>query len=101
MAFARRSGVTIANCLPPLKLGRRGSVRHYLLTAAMMGFALSLRMVIAPVSAGLQYVTFFPAVTVSALLGGYRAGLLATVIGLGFATYFFTPPYYSISLGVL
>jgi diguanylate cyclase (GGDEF)-like protein/PAS domain S-box-containing protein len=66
-----------------------------------MGLALFVRLAIAPVSAGLQYVTFFPSVTLSAIYGGYRSGLLATAIGLVFATYIFTPPYYSISIEVL
>ncbi len=66
-----------------------------------MVLALLLRLAIAPVSAGLQYVTFFPAVTLSAIFGGYRAGLFATIIGLAFATYIFTPPYYSFSTEVL
>ena len=66
-----------------------------------MGLALWVRLGIAPVSAGLQYVTFFPAVTLAAIAGGYRAGLLATAIGLLFATYIFTPPYFSISIEVL
>jgi signal transduction histidine kinase len=66
-----------------------------------MGLALLVRLLIAPVNAGLQYVTFFPAVTLAAIICGYRAGLLATLIGLVFATYIFTPPYYSISIEVL
>jgi len=76
-------------------------LNRYLLTAALMTMALAVRLAIAPVSAGLQYVTFFPAVTLATIYGGYRAGLLATAIGLGLATYIFTPPYYSISLAVL
>lgn len=73
----------------------------YLITAVMMALALWLRLLIAPVEAGLQYVTFFPAVTLAAILGGYRAGVFATLIGLGLATYIFTPPYYSFSLEAL
>lgn len=76
-------------------------IYYYLLVIVLMGLALLVRLVIAPVSAGLQYVTFFPAVTLAAIIGGYRAGLLATLIGLVFATYIFTPPYYSISIEVL
>ena len=71
-----------------------------LFTMALMGLALFARLAIAPVSAGLQYVTFFPAVTLAAIVGGYRSGLLATIIGLFFATYIFTPPYYSFSIMV-
>jgi K+-sensing histidine kinase KdpD len=62
-----------------------------------MLFALWVRLALAPVEAGLQYVTFFPSVTLAAVFAGYRAGLLASVIGVIFATYFFTPPYYSFS----
>ncbi|MBI5891691.1 MAG: diguanylate cyclase [Nitrosomonadales bacterium] len=65
-----------------------------------MGFALFVRLAIAPVNAGVQYVTFFPAVTLSAIFGGYKSGMLATVIGLILATYIFTPPYYSFSIEV-
>ncbi|HCI51775.1 MAG TPA: diguanylate cyclase [Gallionella sp.] len=64
-------------------------------TVGIMSLALFIRLAIAPVSAGLQYVTFFPAITLAAIFGGYRAGLLATAMGVGFATYFFIAPYYS------
>jgi diguanylate cyclase (GGDEF)-like protein/PAS domain S-box-containing protein len=79
----------------------RSSSFNYLATFALMGFALWIRLRFAPVSAGLQYITLFPAVTLAAIIGGYRAGLLATLIGLAIATYIFTPPYYSFSLSVL
>jgi len=42
-------------------------------------------------------VTFFPAVTLAAIVGGLWPGLFATVIGLLLATYIFTPPYNSFS----
>jgi len=58
--------------------------------------ALLVRLAIAHVSAGLQYLTFFPAArTLAAIAGGYMAGLFATTIGLVFATCIFTTPYYS------
>lgn len=66
---------------------------NFLLVALLMAFALFVRLALAPVSAGLQYVTFFPAVTLAAIAGGIRSGLLATLIGLLLATYFFIPPY--------
>ncbi|MDK9726018.1 MAG: PAS domain S-box protein [Sterolibacteriaceae bacterium MAG5] len=72
-----------------------------MLTVVLMGVALWVRLAIAPVSAGLQYVTFFPSVTLAAIGWGFRAGLLATAIGLVLATCIFTPPYYSISWEVL
>ncbi|MDD2865495.1 MAG: EAL domain-containing protein [Methylococcales bacterium] len=70
----------------------------YVLTLFLMGAALFVRLEIAPVSAGLQYLTFFPAVAIAAVIGGYRTGLFATAIGLIFATYIFVPPYYSFSI---
>jgi diguanylate cyclase (GGDEF)-like protein/PAS domain S-box-containing protein len=76
-------------------IGGAGLFPHVVLTILLMVFALWLRLEIAPVDAGLQYVTFFPAVTLAAIMGGYRTGLLATSIGLVLATYIFTPPYYS------
>jgi diguanylate cyclase (GGDEF)-like protein/PAS domain S-box-containing protein len=79
----------------------RGGAPHLLLTLVLMGFALWLRLAIAPVEAGVQYVTFFPAVTIAAIVGGYRAGLLAAAIGLVLATVIFTPPYFSFSMEVL
>ena len=66
-----------------------------MITVVLMLMALWLRFVMAPVDAGLQYITFFPTVTIAAIVAGYNAGLLATFIGMIFATYFFTPPYYS------
>ena len=80
---------------------RRGSVHHYLLAATLMALALWLRLGIAPVEAGLQYLTFFPAVALSAVAGGLLPGLFATLIGILFATCIFTPPYYAFSLQVL
>jgi diguanylate cyclase (GGDEF)-like protein/PAS domain S-box-containing protein len=80
---------------------KRDGIYAYLLTIALMGLALFVRLAIAPVSAGVQYVTFFPSVTLSAIFGGYKSGLLATVIGLILATFIFTPPYYSFSHEVL
>ncbi|MDQ5910531.1 MAG: hypothetical protein QG599_2628 [Pseudomonadota bacterium] len=82
----------------PIQLG---GVALYLSTIGVMIGALFLRLAIAPVEAGLQYITFFPEVTLLAIIGGYRAGLFATMIGIGFATFIFTPPYYAISLEVL
>ncbi|ADL56351.1 diguanylate cyclase/phosphodiesterase with PAS/PAC sensor(s) [Gallionella capsiferriformans ES-2] len=66
-----------------------------LFTVVIMSLALFIRLAIAPVDAGLQYVTFFPAITLAAIFWGCRAGLLAMAMGVGFATYFFIPPFYS------
>lgn len=39
------------------------------------------------------YLTFYPAIIVSALLGGTGAGLLATILSVGFVDYLFLPPF--------
>ncbi|MDD2915926.1 MAG: ATP-binding protein [Gallionella sp.] len=76
---------------------KRGEFSSYVIVFALMGVALLVRLVMAPVNAGLQYVTFFPAVTLSVVIGGFWPGIFATFIGLTLATYFFTPPFYSFS----
>lgn len=96
-----RFGLGISDRFPFLVPKHRGGIHHLLLAVAMMIFALLVRLAIAPINAGLQYVTFFPAVALAAVAGGFRPGMLATVIGLAFATFIFTPPYYSISFEVV
>jgi K+-sensing histidine kinase KdpD len=65
-----------------------------LLSVVLEALALMVRFSIAPVNEGLQYVVFFPAVTLAAVAGGFKPGFLVTIIGVFFATYFFTPPYH-------
>jgi signal transduction histidine kinase len=96
-----RLRLKIADRFPFLVPKQRGSIHHFLLAIGLMIFALLVRMAIAPVNVGLQYVTFFPAVTLAAVAGGFRPGMFATIIGLAFATFIFTPPYYSFSIEVL
>ena len=76
---------------------RRGDFSSYVIVFALMVIALLARLAMAPVDAGLQYVTFFPAVTLSVVIGGFWPGIFATFIGLTLATFFFTPPFYSFS----
>src|SRR5512146_1444917 len=80
---------------------KRAGIYAYLLTIVLMVVALFVRLAIAPITAGVQYVTFFPAVTLAAIFGGYKSGLLATAIGLALATFILTPPYYSFSIEAL
>ncbi len=83
----------------PFLLGlKQGFVFRTLTAILLMLVAYVVRIEIAPVEAGLQYVTFFPAVTIAALIGGYSSGLLATLIGIVLATLVFTPPFYSLSI---
>ena len=97
-ALAHRLRQELGLRFPFLVPKNRDGTYAYLLTTALMGVALFIRLAMAPVSAGLQYLTFFPSVTLSAIFGGYKSGLLATAIGLVLATVIFTPPYYSFSI---
>jgi PAS domain S-box-containing protein len=91
----------IVERLPDAIHRKRGSAFNYLLAAALMGGALMVRMEIAPIGVELRYVTFFPAVTLAAVIGGFWPGLFASAIGMCLVTYIFTPPYYSISAETL
>lgn len=65
----------------------------YLLAALVSIIALLLRMVIAPEDAGLQFITFFPAVALVAVFFGTGPGLFVAFLGGVMATYFYFPPY--------
>ncbi len=65
----------------------RSATSVYLIALALVGLAFLMRLAIAPITAGVQYVTFFPAIALAAIVGGFRAGLFATLIGLLLATY--------------
>jgi diguanylate cyclase (GGDEF)-like protein len=71
---------------------------NYLFAAVLMVLAVLARLAMAPVNEGFQYVTFFPAVALAAIAGGFTTGLFATLIGIALATYFFIPPYHAYSL---
>jgi signal transduction histidine kinase len=60
--------------------------------------AVLVRLFIAPQEVGIPYVTFFPAVALSAIIGGMGAGLLATTLGVFVATYLFIPPFNELKL---
>lgn len=72
---------------------RRNTLRQYLLILVLMGVALVARLVIAPLDGGIQYVTFFPAVAIAAVIGGIWPGLFSALLGVFLATYLFWPPY--------
>ena len=82
-------------------LPRRGGRHSWLLAIALTAIALVVRLAMASVDAGLQYLTFFPAVALSAVIGGFWPGLLTTLLGIACATFIFTPPYVTISLANL
>jgi len=100
-SLVRNSIDWIVERLPALIHREHSGNFNYLFVLIMMGIALLVRLAIAPVNAGLQYVAFFPAVTLAAVIGGIWPGIFATVIGLCLATFIFIPPYYSVSIEVI
>ncbi|MQX36190.1 diguanylate cyclase domain-containing protein [Roseospira navarrensis] len=80
--------------------GARHGVRwHYLFVVVLMAIALLVRLLIAPLEGGIQYITFFPSVAIAAVVGGFRVGMVAALLGIGLATYLFWPPYMAWPVG--
>jgi diguanylate cyclase (GGDEF)-like protein/PAS domain S-box-containing protein len=73
-------------------------MRRYPLAFAFTLLALLLRMAIGPPGSGLQFVTFFPAVALSAVFLGTGPGLLTTLLCAVTASYFYFPPYQAFPL---
>lgn len=83
----------LSNKLSFLIPQRRNTYRQYLYVLALTAFALLARLAMAPLDGGIQYVTFFPVVAISAVIGGFWPGLASALISVTLATYLFWPPY--------
>ena len=71
---------------------RPGSVGAYALALLSTALALAMRVVIDPYVVGVQYITFFPAVIVTTLISGFRAGLFCVILCTAAASFFVLPP---------
>ena len=80
-------------CLEYLVETEPKGVRPYLLAIVFSVVALGVRLTVAPEDAGLQFITFFPAVALAAVFFGTGPGLLVSFICAVMAIYFFFPPY--------
>ncbi|MDD4911583.1 MAG: EAL domain-containing protein [Sideroxydans sp.] len=87
----------LATRFPYLLYQKRHFLHEAAIALALIAVALWIRLALAPIDEGLQYITFFPAVTLAAAVAGYRAGLVASVAGMFFATLIFNAPHYHIS----
>lgn len=81
-----------------LVLRDAGDVPRYAIAFTISVLALLARMAIAPPEAGLQFITFFPAVALSAVFLGTGAGLFTTLVCAVAAGYFYFPPYQALPL---
>jgi PAS domain S-box-containing protein len=71
---------------------RPGTLEAYALAFVSAGVATVLRVVIDPYVEGVQYITFGPAVIITALIGGSGAGLFCVVLSMAAAWFFVLPP---------
>ncbi len=78
---------------------RRDKLVGYLLAVALFAAALGLRIVVGDgLPDGFPFLTFFPAVLVTAFLGGLGPGILCATLSTLAAWYFFIPPFNSFGL---
>lgn len=75
---------------------RHDGVVGVLIALTLVLGALGMRLLIAPIASGLPFLTFFPAVTLVAVLGGFRAGIFSLFLSAFLASYLFFPPYQSL-----
>jgi two-component sensor histidine kinase/CheY-like chemotaxis protein len=77
---------------------RPGSVGAYSLAIVIAACATALRLAIDPFVAGVQYITFFPAVIITTFISGIRAGFLSVALCTAAAWIFILPPSARISI---
>lgn len=66
---------------------------RYILAVGLAAFAVGLRFVILPATAGAKFTTFYPAVTMAFYLGGVGPGVATILLTALGAIVFFLPPY--------
>jgi PAS domain S-box-containing protein len=73
---------------------------RYGIAIALVIVALGLTSIFRPLLGGTLLLFFFPAVILSAWLGGMGAGLIATLLTVVAANYYLFPPYFAFSLNL-
>jgi PAS domain S-box-containing protein len=74
---------------------RPGTIGAYFLAFVSVAVATALRIAVDPFVAGIQFITFYPAVIVTTLIGGLGAGLFCVALSVGAAVFFVLPPHWS------
>src|SRR5258707_1085024 len=75
---------------------RPGTVGAYLLAFGSVGITTALRVAVDPYVGGVQFITFYPAVIMTTLIGGLGAGLFCVVLSVAAAVFFVLPPHFSL-----
>ncbi len=86
-----------AGKIPSRQLSLLVRVAPYGVAVVTVFMALFARELIGPAGIGLQFVTFFPAVALTAVFGGFWPGMLAMAISAFLASYLYIPPYRTFS----
>ena len=73
----------------------RFDVGAYAFAFACTAVATAFRLAIDPYIMGVHYVTLFPAVIITTLIGGLGAGFFSLVLSVGAAAFFILPPHFS------
>jgi two-component sensor histidine kinase len=71
---------------------RRRPVLAHAAAAALVAGALALRMALGDLLVGVPYITFYSVIAISAFVGGWSAGVFATLLSVVGAVYFLIPP---------
>lgn len=91
--IGERIGRVLPRLEPILFPVHRGFTYRVAVVLSLVIIAFFVRRLIGPPEFGAPFLTFFPAAAISAVFGGFWAGMLATVLGSVMATFFFLPPY--------
>jgi PAS domain S-box-containing protein len=78
--------------IPALRPGTAGA---YALALVAVCVATALRLAIDPYVVGAQFITFFPAIVITTLIGGFGAGFLCAVLSTAAADFFVLSPRFS------
>jgi len=76
----------------------RSGPARYCLAVIFAVIALLVRIAVLPATAGVPFVTFYPAVVIVAFLCGFGPGLLTAFLGLACGYWSFMPPFWSLKL---
>ena len=86
--------------LARIRLWRANPAIGYSIAVVAVLISIGLRFLIEPhVTAGLPFITFFPAIILTTFLGGLGPGIAVAVIAGLVSWYFFLPPAFSFELG--
>jgi len=91
--IGERVGRVLPRLEPILFPLHRGFAYRVAIVLLLVVTAFVVRRLIGPPEFGVPFLTFFPAAAISAVFGGFWAGMLATALGSVMATFFFLPPY--------